>query len=153
MTTVVAAIIERDWRLLICQRRRDMQFPLKWEFPGGKVERGESLQTALVRELREELGVDAVVGRQIYRTTFRYPGRPEPLQLVFFLAKIDESQAGQGPIGARTNEIVTVSMDRKTFEQVKWVSPGELVNYDFLEANARLIAGLANGSLLSANNE
>ncbi|HLX00414.1 MAG TPA: (deoxy)nucleoside triphosphate pyrophosphohydrolase [Candidatus Acidoferrales bacterium] len=153
MITVVAAVIERDSRILICQRRRDMQFPLKWEFPGGKVERGESLQTALVRELKEELGVDAVVGREIYRTSYQYPRRSEPIRLVFFLAKIDEVHAGQSLIDARAENILTMSAIDKAFEQVKWVSPAELVNYDFLEANAQLIAGLANGSLPSRNEE
>jgi len=153
MITVVAAIIERDSRLLICQRRGDLQFPLKWEFPGGKVERGETHQTALVRELKEELGVEAVVDREIYRTTYQYPGRPEPIRLVFFLAKIDESQVGQSLLDARPENILSTSMSQKAFEQVRWVSPPDLVNYDFLEANAQLIAGLANGTLLSGNDE
>ncbi|HXQ98027.1 MAG TPA: (deoxy)nucleoside triphosphate pyrophosphohydrolase [Candidatus Limnocylindrales bacterium] len=153
MITVVAAIIERDSRILICQRHRDLRFPLKWEFPGGKVEPGESLQTALARELKEELGVDAVVGREIYRTSYLYPGRPEPIQLVFFLTKIGEIQVGQSPIDARPQNILTTSLIDKAFEQVKWVSSADLVNYDFLEANARLIAGLANGSLFSGNEE
>jgi 8-oxo-dGTP diphosphatase len=153
MIAVVAAVIERDSRILICQRRRDMQFPLKWEFPGGKVEPGESLHNALARELKEELGVDVVVGREIYRITYQYPRRTEPIHLVFFLVKTNESQFGQSLIDARPENILTTSMIDKEFEQVKWVSPAELVNYDFLEANAQLIAGLANGSLLSGNEE
>ncbi len=56
MKTVVAALILRDSRLLICQRKRGGTFPLKWEFPGGKVEPGEDLERALIRELAEELG-------------------------------------------------------------------------------------------------
>ena len=55
MTTVVAGILERDGRILICQRKADQAHPLKWEFPGGKVEAGEEPEAALQRELNEEL--------------------------------------------------------------------------------------------------
>ena len=54
MNTVVAAVIERDGKILICQRRRGQAHELKWEFPGGKVENGETPDQALERELREE---------------------------------------------------------------------------------------------------
>ena len=153
MTTVVAAVIEQDSRILICQRRREMQFPLKWEFPGGKVELGESLQAALVRELREELGVDAVVGREIYRTKYQYPGRLEPVDVIFFSARIEKGQAGEESAGAPPHNFLGASVDQNAFEQVRWVLPAELFNYDFLEANADLIAGLANGSLNPADSE
>lgn len=62
---VVAAIIERDGKILLAQRSPDADQPGMWEFAGGKVESGESQPQALVRELREELGIDAVVGRYI----------------------------------------------------------------------------------------
>src|SRR5437660_9261716 len=70
MITVVAAVIERsDRRLLIGQRRRNDTSPLKWEFPGGKVRRGESPETALERELQEELGVMLVKSRSEEHTS------------------------------------------------------------------------------------
>ena len=62
MLTVVAALIEFEGKLLVCQRPRGSKFELMWEFPGGKAEAGETLEAALVRELREELGVVARVG-------------------------------------------------------------------------------------------
>ena len=75
MTTVVAAVIERDGRILICQRRRGQAHELKWEFPGGKLEPGESPEVALRRELREELAIDAAPETEITRYEYAYPGR------------------------------------------------------------------------------
>ncbi len=147
MIIVVAAVIEEDSRLLICQRRRDKQFPLKWEFPGGKVQSGELLLAALARELREELGVDAEVGREIYRTTHQYSERPEPFELVFFQARIAKGQVGEDLGGGQPHNILGGSVNQQAFEQVKWVSPAELPKFDFLEANAKLIADLANGDV------
>ena len=62
MTTVVAGVLERDGKILICRRRADQPHPLKWEFPGGKLETGESPAAALIRELREELGIESEAG-------------------------------------------------------------------------------------------
>jgi 8-oxo-dGTP diphosphatase len=140
MTTVVAAVIERNSRILICQRRHDKGFPLKWEFPGGKIEAGESLVAALARELLEELGVRAEIGGEIYRTTYQYPERREPIQIVFFKAKI------AGKAGLKLDATTLES----AFEQVLWVKPTELANYDFLAANAKLVARLAAGSQSAA---
>jgi 8-oxo-dGTP diphosphatase len=134
MTTVVAAIIVRDSRLLICQRRRDKAFPLKWEFPGGKVEAGESLTDALTREISEELGVQIEIGREVYRTQYRYAELSAAIELVFYSARI------AGELGA-----FNVS---GAFEKIVWVNPAELSGYDFLAANAELIARIANGAIL-----
>lgn len=140
MTTVVAAVIQHNSQILICQRRRDKAFPLKWEFPGGKVEAGESLQTALERELNEELGFGAELDGEIYRTAYKYPERGEAIQIVFFSAKI---------LGDAEPEF---DVDRLTaaFEKVLWAAPAELPKYDFLAANAELIAKLAMGLLSTA---
>ena len=62
---VVAAVMVRDGKILIGQRKRTGRHPLKWEFPGGKVEPGEDPRAALARELREELNVDAVIGEEL----------------------------------------------------------------------------------------
>ena len=83
MTTVVAAVIERDGLVLIGQRKPTGQHPLRWEFPGGKVEPGEAPEAALARELDEELGIQARVGPEIMRYEYQYPGRP-PILLIFY---------------------------------------------------------------------
>ena len=132
MIVVVAAIIERgDRRLLIGQRRRDDTSPLKWEFPGGKVRQGETLEAALGRELQEELRATLLRCRELARVTHRYADTVEELEIRFFAAKI-----------AADNKIVPA-----VFEQVAWVLPRELADYDFLAANARLVADLATGRI------
>ena len=122
---VVAAVIERDGRILICQRSRDDSHPLKWEFPGGKVEPGESPRAALERELEEELAIQAHIGGEITRLTHRYPGR-SPFRLLFYRV----SRFSGEPVN-------------RTFEQMLWEEPARLPQYDFLEADADFIRELA----------
>jgi 8-oxo-dGTP diphosphatase len=131
MRVVVAGVIERgDRRILIGQRRRDDSSPLKWEFPGGKVEEGETAEAALERELREELGVTLRKRAEIGRVTHKYGEMVEALEIRFFAAEIAE-------------EIVTP----RAFEQVRWILPKELADYEFLAANGELVANLATGRI------
>lgn len=131
MRLVVAAVIERsDRRLLICQRRRNDTSPLKWEFPGGKVESGESPEAALTRELREELAVTLSKCVEIGRTRYKYATTSEELEIRFYAASIVENE-----------------LTPKAFEQIVWVLPRELGNYDFLAANAQLVSRLATGNI------
>lgn len=131
MRTVVAAVIERsDRRLLIGQRRRSDTSALKWEFPGGRVERGETPEAALERELLEELGTTLRKCTPIGRVVHKYAETPEELEIVFFAAAISEGQ-----------------LTPRTFEKVEWVLPKELGEYDFLAANAGLVANLATGKI------
>ena len=83
MPSVVAAVLERDSRVLICRRRAEDPHPLKWEFPGGKMEPQETPFEALVREIRDELGIEVVSAEEIERHEFQYPGR-SPFLLIFF---------------------------------------------------------------------
>ena len=132
--TVVAAVIERaDRRVLIGQRRKHDSSPLKWEFPGGKMEDGESAEAALARELREELGATLTKSVELGRVQHYYADRDETLEIRFFAAAI-------------ANDAVKPI----TFEQIAWVLPRELGQYDFLAANLQLIAQLATGHIRPA---
>src|SRR5713101_6636832 len=73
MKQVVAALIWDKGKVLVCQRTRHQTMPLKWEFPGGKIEEGEQPRDALRRELDEELGIAAVIGNEVKRIRHRYP--------------------------------------------------------------------------------
>jgi len=131
MRLVVAAVIERsDRRLLIGQRRHNDTSPLKWEFPGGKVEAGETPEAALARELREELGATLTKSVPIGRVVHQYAVTPEELEILFFAAEISETE-----------------LIPRTFEKIAWVLPKELGSYDFLAANTQLVANLATGRI------
>lgn len=123
---VVAAVITREGRVLACQRNRTGKFPLKWEFPGGKVKNGETPQAALERELNEELGITSCIAAEIYRTRHKYAEMPEAVELIFFEARIE---AGE--------------IENRIFEQIAWVEPERLCKMDFLEADREFIEKLA----------
>src|SRR4051794_19616545 len=118
---VVAAVIEKDGLVLIGQRRRNDRHPLKWEFPGGKVEERETPREGLKRELREELGVDATIGPELSRYEFQYPGR-SPLVLIFHHVT---EWSGQMRNGA--------------FEQILWETAARLPEYDFLDGDVDFV--------------
>jgi 8-oxo-dGTP diphosphatase len=126
MTTIVAGIIQRDSKVLICQRPDYKVQPLRWEFPGGKLEPGESEQEALRRELCEELGIEADVGREVARLRHSYQETGD-LELIFYAV---EAFSGE------PRNLV--------FERIAWVSPQELTQFDFLEADRELVHQLAN---------
>ena len=121
---VGAGIILRAGRVLACQRRADQSHPGKWEFPGGKREAGETMAECLRRELREELGIEAAIGAEVWRAEHTYPGRP-PVALVFF--RVDDF-AGE--------------LRNLEFADLRWVELAELGALDFLEADRELIGQL-----------
>jgi 8-oxo-dGTP diphosphatase len=133
MTTVVAAILVRDGRVLICQRARGQGHQWKWEFPGGKVEPNESLDAALRRELTEELGIAARIGPEIARYQYQYPGK-NPILLVFY--RVTDFQ------GEPRNRV---------FEAIRWEEPARLPTVDFLEGDVEFVKTLAAGDLLAWN--
>ncbi len=130
MLTVVAALIQSEGKLLVCQRRRGSKFELLWEFPGGKVEPGETLEYALERELREELGVAARIGLEVHRLQHQYRPSGQPFELVFFAAS-----AAPG------------DMRNLEFERIEWCEPASLPKLTFLEADRDLIEKLASGEI------
>ena len=82
IVVVTAAVIERDGAYFVTRRQRGVHLEGLWEFPGGKCEPGESLEDCLRRELREELGVEAEVGREIFTVTHEYPERSVELHFM-----------------------------------------------------------------------
>ena len=122
---VVAAVIERDGQIVIGQRKPRGRHALKWEFPGGKVEPGETPQAALARELREELGIDARIGDQIEAYDFRY-ATGAVTRLMFF--RVTEF-AGEP--------------ENLDFQQIAWSQREHLPQYDFLEGDVDFVRRLA----------
>ncbi len=127
---VAAALIVRDGEVLIGQRRPDQPMALLWEFPGGKIEPGESPEQALARELHEELGITAEIGSKVtcIRHNYRHGGA---VDLTFFTVR-----EFQGEIA---NQI---------YNDVRWVKLADLPGYDFLAADRGLVKDLAAGKLL-----
>ncbi|MGA2169491.1 MAG: (deoxy)nucleoside triphosphate pyrophosphohydrolase [Terracidiphilus sp.] len=127
---VAAALIVRGGEVLIGQRRPDQPMALRWEFPGGKIESGESPEQALVRELEEELGIQAVVGPRITRIrhNYRHGGA---VDLQFFAV---HEFSGE--------------MQNRIYHEVRWTRLEDLPGYDFLAADRSLILDLAAGKLL-----
>ncbi|MGA2269512.1 MAG: (deoxy)nucleoside triphosphate pyrophosphohydrolase [Bryobacteraceae bacterium] len=125
MVQVVAAIIERRGRILICRRKPGQSHPLKWEFPGGKVEPGETPEHALARELEEELDISGARGDEITRYQHTYPGRDRIL-LIFFRVR---------EFGGEPRNVV--------FHEMRWEPAAKLVEFDFVEGDIEFIRALS----------
>ena len=129
MKQVVAALIVKDGTIMVCQRTRHQTMPMKWEFPGGKIEEGEQPRDALRRELEEELGIKATIGDEVARIRHDYSGGGS-VELRFYVVR-----SYQGEI------------QNRIFRDVQWAKPSELPRFDFLEADLKLVADLAEGKL------
>jgi 8-oxo-dGTP diphosphatase len=135
---VVAALILRERpgdgaagvEVLICQRKADQPMSLKWEFPGGKIEAGESSEDALVRELDEELGIKAVIGRRVAQIRHKYRNGGT-IDLQFFVVREFDGV-----------------LENRIFNDVRWTPLTDLPEYDFLAADLGLIRDLSEGKLL-----
>jgi 8-oxo-dGTP diphosphatase len=140
---VVAALILREAKgdgakgdgasgveVLICQRKADQPMSLKWEFPGGKIEAGESSEDALARELNEELGIKAVIGRRVARIRHKYRNGGA-IDLQFFVVREFDG-----------------TLENRIFNDVRWAPLTALPEYDFLAADLGLIRDLSEGKLL-----
>ena len=125
---VVAGLIIRDGRVLICQRSAASKFPLKWEFPGGKIEPGEQPAEALRRELREELAIEIEESKEFARYVHHYKDMP-PVELRFFQIM-------------RYHGVVK----NLIFQQVVWAPVRKLEQFDFLEGDWPLIKTMMGGN-------
>lgn len=127
---VVAALILRGTEVFICQRKAGDALGLQWEFPGGKIEPGETPEQALRRELEEELGIEASIGPYIAEVHHQYRnGRS--IHLRFFAVHQFEQQ-----------------LENRIFEDMRWVELRDLPAYNFLAADRRFIRDLAKGKIL-----
>jgi 8-oxo-dGTP diphosphatase len=125
MTRVAAGVIERDGTVLIAQRKRGRREELKWEFPGGKLEPGETPEGCLARELREELGVETQVEGYVGASTCAY---------------------GWGTVELLAYRVRLIAGNPTALadhEEVRWVSLGELAGYDFADADVPIVHLLA----------
>jgi GAF domain-containing protein len=131
---VVAALIENpEGKLLICQRTKHQPLPLKWEFPGGKIEPGEGARQALQRELEEELGIQAEIAEQVTALQHLYKNG-NAVDLQFFAVRRYEGE-----------------LENRIFADIRWAERASLPAFDFLDADRELVQGLAAGKYLARN--
>jgi 8-oxo-dGTP diphosphatase len=130
---VVAGLIVVEDRFLVCQRNSSAAFPFKWEFPGGKVERGEEKTDALIRELKEELNIGVTKARQVFRHQHSYSDN-RLVDLTFFLV-----------------EAFTGSPENRLFNDMRWARVDELGEFDFLEGDLPLIERIRQGEFSCAS--
>lgn len=123
MIRVAAAVIERDGRVLIARRNREDPLKHKWEFPGGKIERDETPEECLRRELYEELGIDAEIGEFICASRHQYAHISVEL-LAFSVKKF------------------TGVVRPHDHEEIRWVVPAQFPDYDFPEADLPILERL-----------
>ncbi len=130
MKQVVAGIIVRGSKILICQRTKHQPMPLLWEFPGGKIEPGEEANAALYRELEEELSIRATIGPEVANITHIYKNGGG-VELHFFLVEHFEGE-----------------IENRIFKDVVWAERETLPSYDFLEADKGLVLDIAAGKII-----
>jgi len=116
---VTAALIRRDGKVLLARRAPGQRMAGKWEFPGGTVEPGETPAQCLKRELREELGIEAVIGEQLASTDYTYPRGPIRL-LLFDVPSF------------------TGSIELHVHDKLTWVKPVTLLSHDLAPADVPL---------------
>jgi 8-oxo-dGTP diphosphatase len=133
MLQVVAAIIERNGKILVGQRTAAQSHPMQWEFPGGKVEAGETPEQALTRELEEELDIRGAASREITRYQFAYPGK-NPIELIFLEVTAYE--------GEPRNLI---------YHEVRWQPRLSLHELNFLEGDREFLSGIYTGAYVNGN--
>lgn len=128
MIPVVAALIVRDGRLLIARRPEGKHMAGRWEFPGGKLEKGESPEEAIEREIREELAAEIRAGRVYQAIAYSYPEKD--VLLLFYAASV-------------------VSGEPRPVEEaeIRWITLEELDEYAFAPVDAMLVERLKRDGL------
>lgn len=126
MQIVTAAVIEKDGKVLIAKRKRGGPQENKWEFPGGKLAADENPEDGLQREIREELGIEVIIGDFLASSTFHYPHLS--IELIAYRA-------------------TCLSSDFTLYdhEEIKWVLPSELNQYTFSEADIPIMEKISKG--------
>ena len=125
MKEVTAAIIRKGDKILICQRGKDDELPMLWEFPGGKLEAGETLEQCIIREIMEELSLEIKVMDVFAKTVYRFDQKE--IYFTFFNA-----------------QIITGEMMLNVHNDAKWVSVREIKDYDFMPADIEIAQMLGN---------
>jgi len=125
MKKVAAAIIVQNNKIFIARRNAQQTLPLKWEFPGGKIEEKETPEECLRRELHEELGVDAKIGDFFAESTYEY-------------------DHGSIHLLCYWTELLSAKIIPTVHDKISWVSPDKLRNYDWAPADWPVIEKLMN---------
>jgi 8-oxo-dGTP diphosphatase len=126
MIVVTCAIVENDGRILVTQRSEKMDLPLKWEFPGGKIEEGETIEECLVREIFEELNIQVKILLPLQPNTHLYPNGKE----IYLLPFVCEYLSG--------SILLTEHAD------FKWLKKEELSSLDWAEADIPIVQAYIN---------
>jgi 8-oxo-dGTP diphosphatase len=121
MKLISAGIIIKEGKVLVCQRRNNSYYGLKWEFPGGKTEPNETIEQCLIRELKEELDLDVQIDSEFHVERHKYPDGFE-FEIHFFIVT---------RFSGKEQNIV--------FEKIEWTNFHSLRKYDFLEADKDII--------------
>lgn len=121
MIEVTCSIIEHNNKILVTQRSEKMALPLKWEFPGGKIEKDETAEACLIREILEELHINIKIKRQLNSNTHQY-SETKIIKLIPFIC-----------------ELVSGDIQLTEHANFLWLSKNELVNLDWAEADVPIL--------------
>ena len=120
MLEVTAAVIIQNGKILICQRQMNKNCGLLWEFPGGKIEIGETGEQCIVRECQEELGITLIVKRELTDVVYEYPDRT--VHLHFYLC-----------------DIIAGIPEKKEHNAIAWIVPDDVCHYEFCPADKKML--------------
>lgn len=120
MLYVTCALIEFNNKVLVVQRSEEMRLPLKWEFPGGKIEKDETEEECVLREIKEELNIVIEIVQKLTPTVFNYPNNS--IQLIPFLANFSSGE-----------------LKLAEHQDFRWMHKSELIELDWAEADLPIV--------------